>query len=87
MMAKRNGTLGVRYDGTGEGVQADGDQESLAKHALATKNARDPAPDHPKTEPHSHGGPLSVPRPDYPPSGAFDAEGHRPALERSRKER
>ncbi|KAB7647638.1 hypothetical protein [Polymorphobacter fuscus] len=32
-------------------------------------------------------GMTSSPRPDYPPSGAFDAEGQRPALERSRKAR
>lgn len=63
------------------------DQASLAAKAMAVKEAGASPPDHPTAEDSSSGGVKSVPRPDYPQSGAFDAEGHRPVLERSRKER
>ncbi len=63
------------------------DQVTLAAKALELKNAGVAPADHPATEDHSSPGTKSVPRPDYPPSGAFDAEGQRPVLERSRKER
>jgi hypothetical protein len=42
---------------------------------------------HPENEPTAGEGPVAKPRPDQPPSGALDAEGHRPVLERSRKVR
>lgn len=63
------------------------DQAALAAKAMTLKEAGATPSDHPKAEDHSTEGFQSVPRPDYPPSGAFDAEGHRPVLERSRKER
>ncbi len=62
-------------------------QVSLAGKAFELKEAGTKPPDHPVTEDHANPGSNLVPRPDYPPSGAFDAEGHRPVLERSRKER
>lgn len=45
------------------------------------------APMHPETGDTPNLGTVSLPRPDQPPSGAFDAEGQRPVLERSRKVR
>jgi hypothetical protein len=63
------------------------DQVSLAAKAKALKDAGAAPPDHPESEDHSNPGTKSVPRRDYPASGAFDAEGQRPVLERSRKER
>lgn len=63
------------------------DQVDLAAKALALKEANETPPHHPPTEDHADEGRESTPRPDQPPSGAFDAEGYRPALERSRKVR
>ena len=63
------------------------DQEKLAANALALKQAGDAPPHHPPTGDHADEGTHSLPRPDQPPSGALDAEGHRPVLERSRKVR
>ncbi|BAK68124.1 hypothetical protein SLG_34490 [Sphingobium sp. SYK-6] len=63
------------------------DQKKLAEKALAQKEENAAAPHHPAPEPHADEGMASTPRPDQPPSGAFDAEGHRPVLERSRKVR
>lgn len=62
-------------------------QTELSRNALTAKRRRNAAPTHPSAEPPSDAGVNDVSRPDYPPSGAFDAEGHRPVLERSRKER
>lgn len=66
---------------------AEGDQVSAAAKAQALKEAGASPPQHPIAEDRPSGTFKSQPRPDYPPSGAFDAEGHRPVLERSRKER
>ncbi len=63
------------------------DQAALAHKALTTKAAGAEEPDHPATEPHADEGIQPTSRRDYPPSGAFDAEGQRPVLERSRKQR
>jgi hypothetical protein len=63
------------------------DQGAMARKAWATRELGLAAPDHPSAGEHGGDGLKSTPRPDYPPSGAFDAEGHRPVLERSRKER
>ena len=63
------------------------DQAGLAAKAMATKEAGATPSRRPLTLRHGTDGFKSVPRADYPPSGAFDAEGHRPVLERSRKER
>lgn len=63
------------------------DQAELAAKAIALKKANEELPHHPPTGDHADEGTQSLPRPDQPPSGAFDAEGHRPVLERSRKVR
>ncbi len=67
-------------------------QAEIAARVLAQKQLADTAaPEH--AEQADDGvtpgdeGMTSTPRRDYPQSGAFDAEGHRPALERSRKVR
>ncbi len=39
----------------------------------------------PDNKPNTHEGMTSTPRENYPPSGAFDAEGREPALRRSRE--
>jgi hypothetical protein len=62
-------------------------QAALTAKALALKEANETPPHHPPTKPHPDEGLEATPRPDQPPSGAFDAEGHRPVLERSRKVR
>lgn len=62
-------------------------QTELSQKALARRKTLGIATHRPATAPHSHEGLNDQPRPDYPPSGAFDAEGHRPVLERSRKVR
>ena len=59
----------------------------VAEKALARKQANEEPPHHPPTDEHADKGMKSIPRQDQPPSGAFDAEGHRPVLERSRKVR
>lgn len=63
------------------------DQAKLAAKALALKQANEAPPLHPPTGDHADEGTRSLPWPDQAPSGAFDAEGHRPVLERSRKVR
>ena len=61
-------------------------QTDLARKALVMRNTfrlpERPIADAPKAELAAE-----TPRPDYAPSGAFDAEGQRPVLERSRKVR
>lgn len=59
-------------------------QAKLSAAALDAKQANAGVPHHPETDDHPNEGAASLPRPDYPPSGAFEAEGHRPALGRSR---
>lgn len=69
-------------------IEADKSRQiTLAGNAFELKKAGTKPPDHPITEDHANPGPDLAPRTDYPPSGAFDAEGHRPVLERSRKVR
>ena len=63
------------------------EQVKLSEEALALKKANEQKPHHPSPEDHPKEGMKSTPRPDQPPSGAFDAEGQRPVLERSRKVR
>lgn len=60
-------------------------QVAQAEKALAVKQAGASEPDHPKTGDHADEGLRSIPFEDQPPSGALDAEGQRPVLERSRK--
>lgn len=55
--------------------------------AAAEQKAQAPAPSHPDPGRTAGEGMTSTPRPGIAPSGAFDAEGQRPVLERSRKVR
>lgn len=63
------------------------DQAILAAKAMVAKAAGAAPQEHSLARAHDDEGFNNIPRLDYPPSGAFDAEGHRPVLERSRKER
>lgn len=68
------------------------DQAAIAARVLAQKKLADAAaPGHADQAEDGatpgNEGMMSTPRSDYPQSGAFDAEGQRPALERSRKVR
>lgn len=62
-------------------------QSELSRKALVKRRTLGISVHRPSAEPHPQEGLKDQPRPDYPPSGAFDAEGHRPVLERSRKVR
>ena len=61
-------------------------QEAQAAAAMALKMEA-PEPSHPSAEPTAHHGMNDTPNRKIAPSGAFDAEGQRPVLERSRKTR
>ena len=62
-------------------------QTKIAEEALTDKKSLpDPAESRPETQSENEGM-ISTPNPDQPPSGAFEQEGHRPVLERSRKVR
>ncbi|MFN7165105.1 MAG: hypothetical protein ACK4P2_09845 [Hyphomonas sp.] len=61
-------------------------QVAPARRAMDLKSAA-AAPDHPLPDPTPDEGMISAPQEGQPPSGALDAEGHRPVLERSRKVR
>lgn len=63
------------------------DQAALSEKALELKRKGFEEPKHPPTEDQPNEGLASAPKPDQAPSGAFDAEGQRPVLERSRKVR
>ena len=62
-------------------------QAENSQRALAMKQSGETPPSHPEAEDTPNEGIIPTQRPDHPPSGAFDAEGHRPVLERSRKVR
>lgn len=68
-------------------------QADIAARALAAKQRADAeAPAHAEqaaegTSPAADQGMSSTPRENYAPSGAFDAEGNHPVVERSRKAR
>lgn len=63
-------------------------QKDIAEKALKLKTDNAPAQDHLARQQETAGdGPISERNRDEPVSGAFDAEGQRPALERSRKVR
>lgn len=62
-------------------------QVEHSDHARAAKQSGATEPAHPKTGDHADEGLKSIPFDDQPPSGALNAEGHRPVLERSRKVR
>ncbi len=61
-------------------------QVAPARRAMDLKSAA-PPPEHPLPEPSPDASMTSTPREGQAPSGALDAEGHRPVLERSRKVR
>jgi len=61
-------------------------QVEQTKLAAALK-AKAGAPAHPSPGQTAHSGMNSTPNAGIAPSGAFDAEGQRPVLERSRKAR
>lgn len=61
-------------------------QLAPSKRALALKSAA-PSPDHPVPDPTPDFGMQSTPQAGQAPSGALNAEGQRPVLERSRKVR
>jgi hypothetical protein len=61
-------------------------QETCAAKAMELKNSA-PAPQHPSPERTAHEGMKDTPNTGIAPSGAFNAEGQRPVLERSRKAR
>lgn len=61
-------------------------QQDLAAKALEMKKAA-PDPQHPPTGRTADEGMIDAPNTGIAPSGAFDAEGQRPVLERSRKAR
>lgn len=63
-------------------------QKEIAQKALELKKANAPSQDHLTHQQETPGeGPISELNQHEPVSGAFDAEGQRPALERSRKVR
>ncbi|NTS66274.1 hypothetical protein HRV97_14015 [Sphingomonas sp. HHU CXW] len=62
-------------------------QQELAQKAARLKAEQDVTVNRPDNDDHAHEGVTSTPFEDQAPSGAFDAEGHRPVLERSRKVR
>lgn len=62
------------------------EQQKSAEAALRLKT-EGATRHHPETDDHADDGMVSTPLEDRAPSGAFDAEGHRPVLERSRKVR
>lgn len=61
-------------------------QEAIASKAMDLKKAA-PEPNHPSSERTAHDGMNATPNTGIAPSGAFNAEGQRPVLERSRKVR
>ncbi len=63
-------------------------QKDIAEKALAMKNANATSQDHLDHQEKTAGdGPISERNTHEPVSGALDAEGQRPVLERSRKVR
>ncbi len=61
-------------------------QKAEAARAMELKQGA-PEPRHPASERTAHEGMNDTPNSKIAPSGAFDAEGQRPVLERSRKVR
>lgn len=59
-------------------------QQSLSEQALR-QSRQDDGSNRPENAPTANDGMTPTPRKDYPPSGAFEAEGHEPALRRSRE--
>ncbi|PXA97628.1 hypothetical protein DMC47_12800 [Nostoc sp. 3335mG] len=63
------------------------EQQQIAEKAARLKAELDETTHRLDNDDHSNEGIVSTPFQDQAPSGAFDAEGHRPVLERSRKVR
>lgn len=63
------------------------EQQQIAEKAARLKAEGDQTSHRPENDAHANEGIVSKPFEDQAPSGAFDAEGHRPVLERSRKVR
>lgn len=61
------------------------DQRAYAERALEMVSNEAKTTRRPENEPTPNEGMVSTARENYPPSGAFDAEGHEPALRRSRE--
>lgn len=67
---------------------ADETQKDIAERALKMKTENAPEQEHlERQDNHAGEGPIAERNEHEPVSGAFDAEGHRPVLERSRKVR
>lgn len=67
---------------------ADETQKDIAEKALKLKTENAPEQEHlERQDDHAGDGPIAQRNEHEPVSGAFDAEGQRPALERSRKVR
>lgn len=63
-------------------------QQDIAAKALEMKQSGDAQPEYLERQSRTAGeGPIASLNTHEPVMGAFDAEGHRPALERSRKVR
>ena len=61
-------------------------QKELSEKALRkVGKAEANTASHPENAPSADEGMIATPRENYPPSGAFDAEGREPALRRSRE--
>lgn len=68
-------------------IDEDENQAVLSRKALELTLEGSEEPKHPPTYDDPNEGMVSTPKADQAPSGAFDAEGQRPVLERSRKVR
>lgn len=79
-LRRAQGEVTKRRDG-GEASQAD-----LARKALAMKEAAENGPQIPEDR-TANEGMRSIPNEGIAPSGALEAEGYKPVLERSRKVR
>lgn len=67
-------------------MSAKPNQQSLSEKALREKKRAGSEDAHrPDNSATADEGMVATPREDYPPSGAFDAEGHEPAFRRSRE--
>lgn len=64
----------------------DSNQTAISEEALQKKQKAENEHELPHPDPNENAGldDANTPREDYPPSGAFDAEGQRPALQRSK---
>lgn len=62
-------------------------QKDLSEKAMKLKTDAPAPPPHPASERTANEGMNDTPNSGIAPSGAFDAEGQRPVLERSRKVR